>query len=344
METMVQRWHQKEKQKLVTTSWVTKNWLMQERHWTKSMCDHAFEWAKQKGLWQINPIHKEEEDPNGDFISAELACDGVFLTAWPESLMLGSGRRMATTLRSHLDKLLEKYNTLSDLQGTSLSNSLDEKNEEMKKEMAEITKIDVAMNNLMVRARNVRAPMSAGRDLDADKKEKTKVKVMALGLILPMNYWLDLKRGHSYSTRWLSTCISSKVMVDQTWEDINKVLADDLYELYFDGVNIGKHCFRFAYVGLKGDWRGGNLVVTVNCIVGLANLMTHGSRVSQRRFGRFLAQTVLCGSGQTWLIAGLLALEKTLRKDWQLQLDAGARYVLNYVATSCWSDEDFVGR
>lgn len=43
-------------------------------------------------------------------------------------------------------------------------------------------------------------------------------------------------------------------MVDQTWEDINKVLADDLYELYFDGVNIGKHCFRFAYVGLKGDW------------------------------------------------------------------------------------------
>lgn len=25
------------------------------------MCDHAFEWAKQKGLWQINPIHKEEE-------------------------------------------------------------------------------------------------------------------------------------------------------------------------------------------------------------------------------------------------------------------------------------------
>lgn len=62
------------------------------------------------------------------------------------------------------------------------------------------------------------------------------------------------------------------------------------------------------------QWRrGGNLVVTVNCIVGLANLMTHGSRVSQRRFGRFLAQTVLCGSGQTWLIAGLLALEKTLR-------------------------------
>lgn len=62
---------------------------------------------------------------------------------------------MATTLRSHLDKLLEKYNTLSDLQGTSLSNSLDEKNEEMKKEMAEITKIDVAMNNLMVRARSL---------------------------------------------------------------------------------------------------------------------------------------------------------------------------------------------
>ena len=25
------------------------------------MCDHAFAWAKQNGLWQINPVHKEEE-------------------------------------------------------------------------------------------------------------------------------------------------------------------------------------------------------------------------------------------------------------------------------------------
>lgn len=25
------------------------------------MCDHAFAWAKQNKLWQINPIHKEEE-------------------------------------------------------------------------------------------------------------------------------------------------------------------------------------------------------------------------------------------------------------------------------------------
>lgn len=27
----------------------------------RSMCDHAFGWAKQNGLWQINPVHKEEE-------------------------------------------------------------------------------------------------------------------------------------------------------------------------------------------------------------------------------------------------------------------------------------------
>ena len=27
----------------------------------RSMCDHAFAWAKQNGLWQINPVHKEEE-------------------------------------------------------------------------------------------------------------------------------------------------------------------------------------------------------------------------------------------------------------------------------------------
>lgn len=25
------------------------------------MCDHAFTWAKANGLWQINPVHKEEE-------------------------------------------------------------------------------------------------------------------------------------------------------------------------------------------------------------------------------------------------------------------------------------------
>lgn len=25
------------------------------------MCDHAFAWAKTNGLWQINPVHKEEE-------------------------------------------------------------------------------------------------------------------------------------------------------------------------------------------------------------------------------------------------------------------------------------------
>lgn len=25
------------------------------------MCDHAFAWAKANGVWQINPVHKEEE-------------------------------------------------------------------------------------------------------------------------------------------------------------------------------------------------------------------------------------------------------------------------------------------
>lgn len=25
------------------------------------MCDNAFNWAKQNGVWQINPVHKEEE-------------------------------------------------------------------------------------------------------------------------------------------------------------------------------------------------------------------------------------------------------------------------------------------
>lgn len=27
----------------------------------RAMCDHAFAWAKNNGLWQINPVHKEEE-------------------------------------------------------------------------------------------------------------------------------------------------------------------------------------------------------------------------------------------------------------------------------------------
>ena len=56
---------------------------------------------------------------------------------------------MAKTLEDHLAKMLTKFEALSALQADSLSAPLETENEEIKKEMAEITRL----KNLMVRAR-----------------------------------------------------------------------------------------------------------------------------------------------------------------------------------------------
>ncbi|CAK8998818.1 Uncharacterized protein SCF082_LOCUS5791 [Durusdinium trenchii] len=42
-------------------AWVTKHMLAAERHWTKPMIEAAWDWAKARNLWRVNPIHKEEE-------------------------------------------------------------------------------------------------------------------------------------------------------------------------------------------------------------------------------------------------------------------------------------------
>ncbi|CAL1152887.1 unnamed protein product [Cladocopium goreaui] len=41
--------------------WVTRHFLIGEKHWTKPMVDAAVDWAKNRNLWRVNPIHKEEE-------------------------------------------------------------------------------------------------------------------------------------------------------------------------------------------------------------------------------------------------------------------------------------------
>ncbi|CAE7499386.1 unnamed protein product, partial [Symbiodinium sp. CCMP2456] len=61
LEVMVKKWH---KQSLGTNrsgGWYTKHVLASQFHWSKSMINSAWEWARSRNLLRVNPIHKEEE-------------------------------------------------------------------------------------------------------------------------------------------------------------------------------------------------------------------------------------------------------------------------------------------
>ncbi|CAK9094983.1 unnamed protein product [Durusdinium trenchii] len=229
METQVRRWQSKASVKQTTSAMVTKHWLMAEKHWTKAMCDRGFEWAKQNGLWQINPVHGEEEaslvierlfqveeqqcetttqsgsfetqDPNGNFLTQEVAVEDAFKTtdggdgvvtegsgasfrlAFPRIQQnqsplaivpafldcmakkmehaskeqdwsnLQVDQWMATKIEEYAQDLSKKFDALSALQGEALTKNLDSQHTELKQQFAEITKTDVALNNILVRAR-----------------------------------------------------------------------------------------------------------------------------------------------------------------------------------------------
>ncbi|CAK9031501.1 unnamed protein product [Durusdinium trenchii] len=183
METQVKRWQQKVSTKQTNSAWVTKAWLMADRHWTKSMCDRAFEWAKRQGLWQVNPIHGEEEaslvierlfsteeqegeafsqsgsfateDTNGSFLTKEVNVDEASKVTSSSEVFGdgGSSFKMADKIGLQVTDLSAKFDALSDLQGQALTGSLEEKQEDIKAIFAEITKKDVALNNTLVRAR-----------------------------------------------------------------------------------------------------------------------------------------------------------------------------------------------
>ncbi|CAJ1389778.1 unnamed protein product [Effrenium voratum] len=147
LENEVAKYHAKILQKEIQVQWVTKNWLMRERHWTKSMCDNAFAWAKEKGLYQVNPVHKEEE--------ASLVIENFYKVQETEGQTMtqrASFETEACEIQGHLDELNKHYEHLSKLQGDAMASSdprsLDKS---IKEVMAEVTKRDVAMNNCIVR-------------------------------------------------------------------------------------------------------------------------------------------------------------------------------------------------
>ena len=51
---------------------------------------------------------------------------------------------------------------------------------------------------------------------------------------------------HSFRTRFLSTVISTKIMLDETWDEIHEVLARDCYDLFWDGLTV-----PWWHIGLK---------------------------------------------------------------------------------------------
>ncbi|CAK9004456.1 Uncharacterized protein SCF082_LOCUS8191 [Durusdinium trenchii] len=241
METQVRRWQSKASVKQTTSAMVTKHWLMAEKHWTKAMCDRGFEWAKQNGLWQINPVHGEEEaslvierlfqveeqqcetttqsgsfetqDPNGNFLTQEVAVEDAFKTtdggdgvvtegsgasfrlAFPRIQQnqsplaivpafldcmakkmehaskeqdwsnLQVDQWMATKIEEYAQDLSKKFDALSALQGEALTKNLDSQHTELKQQFAEITKTDVALNNILAESarRVVRLARIAGR-------------------------------------------------------------------------------------------------------------------------------------------------------------------------------------
>ena len=52
------------------------------------MCDRAFQWAKRQGLWQVNPIHGEEE--------ASLVIERLFSTEEQEGEAFSQSGSFAT--------------------------------------------------------------------------------------------------------------------------------------------------------------------------------------------------------------------------------------------------------
>ncbi|CAE7662304.1 OGG1 [Symbiodinium pilosum] len=61
VEGALERWHEQKKQTKEAGGYVTKERLMKERHYTRSMADHAFEWARPLGLVRVSKIHGAEE-------------------------------------------------------------------------------------------------------------------------------------------------------------------------------------------------------------------------------------------------------------------------------------------
>lgn len=60
---------------------------------------------------------------------------------------------MATKIEEYAQDLSKKFDALSALQGEALTKNLDSQHTELKQQFAEITKTDVALNNILVRAR-----------------------------------------------------------------------------------------------------------------------------------------------------------------------------------------------
>ena len=61
--------------------------------------------------------------------------------------------RMADGIGKSVGLLSTAFDDLSTLQGEALTEELESGHEKIKKKIAEITKLDIALNNLLVRAR-----------------------------------------------------------------------------------------------------------------------------------------------------------------------------------------------
>lgn len=61
--------------------------------------------------------------------------------------------RMATQIENTVKTMSDKFDKLSSLQGDALSRPLEQQHDEIRQQFAEITKTDVSLNNLLVRAR-----------------------------------------------------------------------------------------------------------------------------------------------------------------------------------------------
>ncbi|CAL1171873.1 unnamed protein product [Cladocopium goreaui] len=247
--------------------WVTKHYLTKEKHWTTSMVSAAVEWAKSKNLWRVNPIHKEEEikvvvddffrfSEQEGFDTTQRGTmemedhDGALLDAGdviPEKMSkllpevkdekgedeaqpgTGASFRILKTLDNLLALMNKGYEDLSLLQGDALTGTIDVPT--IKAKMNEITRADVAMNNVLVRGRNIKAVVPAKASPKASPKRasvpkaKAKAKVrsakralpplplqpkdegtsegaseLAVGLVAPRAQWLRSSLGACWAT------------------------------------------------------------------------------------------------------------------------------------------------
>ncbi|CAL1145148.1 unnamed protein product [Cladocopium goreaui] len=61
--------------------------------------------------------------------------------------------------------------------------------------------------------------------------------------------------GHSFTSRLLFTCISSKLFDgEKTLRDLNDEFAKQLRSMFFEGVQVGNHVIRLIWIATKGDW------------------------------------------------------------------------------------------